>query len=501
MAPNTETVPTGLAALDGILAGGYARGRLHLVDGEPGSGKTTLGLHFLLAGRDRGERCVFVSLSESNDELTATARSHGWSLDGITLVELEPPSEATQYTFLRPSEVELSTMLRNLVEVVGREQAALVVLDSLSELRTLAGDQYRYRREIRALKQSFARRGCTVLVLDDQVGQSPDTHLYSIAHGVVHLERRTVPHGKDHRRLAVAKMRASPFRSGYHDFTIETGGLRIFPRLAHAAPAGQVPGERLGSGIQGIDTMLFGGIERGTSTLLVGPSGIGKSALATAFVAAGLQRGEHGAVFVFDETRERYLARARAIRLGLPPDPRDDEVLLRQVNPAELSPGELIDMAVQAVEQRDTRIVVIDSLNGYLNALQSESASEMTTVMLLIRELLTFLSQRGVSTILVSAQHGISGSELTNIDISHLADNVFLLRYFEAAGRIRRALSVMKQRSSAHETAIREFRIDSRGIHIGEPLEQFHGVLSGTPTYHGSEQKLLRPRPHDRPGS
>jgi circadian clock protein KaiC len=476
---------TGSTGLDQVLNGGLPANRLYLVEGDPGAGKTTLALQFLIEGAARGEAVLYVTLSETKEELTAVAASHGWSLKGIDIHELVPPEDALrseeQYTIFHPSEVELGDTTKTIIEEVERIEPRRVVFDSLSEMRLLARDPLRYRRQILALKQYFSGRQCTVLLLDDLTSTDADLQVQSIAHGVIALEHLALDYGAERRRLRVTKLRGSRFRGGFHDFTIKTGGVEVYPRLVAADHRREFTPEGVSSDVAGLDTLLGGGLDRGTSTLLMGPAGCGKSSLAAQFVAAAAGRGERAATFIFDEGITTYLKRADGLCCGLRAEIEAGRVSVQQVDPAELSPGEFAHNVRAAVEQGGAGLIVIDSLNGYLQAMPDERF--LTAQM---HELLTYLNQRGVVTIVVMAQHGFMGETMSSpADVSYLADTVILLRYFEAAGAIRRAVSVIKKRTGAHEDTIRELRMSSGGITVGKPLSEFHGVLTGVPSYSG----------------
>jgi len=478
-------VATGIDGLDDILGGGLTPNRLYLVEGDPGAGKTTLGLQFLLAGGKRGEKGMYVSLSETREELLAVARSHGWSLAGVSITELAPTEDSlaadAENTMFHPSEMELGETTKAVLREVEQTRPHLVVFDSLSEMRLLAQNPLRYRRQILALKQFFIGRQCTVLLLDDRTSEVTDLQLQSIAHGVVSLERRSPDYGVMQRRLQVVKMRGKPFRPGYHDYTIVRGGLRVFPRLVAAEHQEDFEPAQIKSGIAALDALMGGGLDKGTSTLVMGPAGSGKSTLATQYVVAAAARGERAALFLFEESRKTLLARSAGLGLDVRGHLEAGRLTIRQVDPGELSPGEFVHSVRREVEERGASVVMIDSLNGYLNAMP-----EVRFLTLQLHELLTYLGQRGVTTLLVVAQHGLVGSTMqTSIDASYLADAVLLLRFFEAAGQVRMALSVVKKRSGFHERTIRELRFGKDGIAVGKPLEEFQGVLTGVPQYVG----------------
>jgi circadian clock protein KaiC len=482
---------TGIEGLDDVLSGGFVPHRLYLIEGMPGSGKTTLALQFLLEGARRRESVLYVTLSETAEELRAVACSHGWSLDGIHVRELVPSEQELKpderYTLFHPSEVELGETTRQILEEVERIRPTRVVFDSLSELRLLAGSPLRYRRQILALKQFFSGRRCTVLLLDDRTSTEKDLQVQSIAHGVVTLEQLAPDYGAERRRLRVLKYRGIQFRGGLHDFVIRRGGLRVFPRLVASEHRPPPLRDKLASGIRELDTLLGGGIERGTSTLITGAAGTGKSTLAAQFVSAAAARGQNSALFLFDESMETLLTRARELGIPLDDSIRSRRVSVQQVDPAELSPGEFTHAIRRAVEERNATVIVIDSLNGYLNAMPGEKF-----LIIQLHELLSYLGQKGVATLLISAHHGLVGSSMSSpIDASYLADAIILMRYFEAQGEIRQAISVVKKRGGAHERSIREFCMSDGRIEVGPPLRKFRGVLTGVPE---TEEKPARPK-------
>lgn len=488
---------TGSAGLDNILHGGFLANRLYLVEGDPGTGKTTLALKFLLEGAAQGEPVLYVTLSETKEELLAVAKSHGWSLDGVEIYELIPSEETlkteSQYTIFHPSEVELSETTNAVLEEVERIQPRRVVFDSLSEMRLLARDALRYRRQMLALKQYFAGRQCTVLLLDDRTATSGDLQVQSIAHGVVALEHIAMGYGAERRRLRVAKLRGSKYRGGYHDFNIERGGLAIYPRLVAAEHLEEFARGTVSSNVPELDALLGGGLDRGSSTLMLGPAGSGKSSLAAQFLAAAAERGERAAAYIFDENLNTYLSRAEGIGTDMRDHVNAKRITVQQVDPAELSPGEFAHSVRRSVDEDKARVVVIDSLNGYMQAMPDE---RFLTVHM--HELLMYLNQKGVVTILVMAQHGLVGVDMASpVDVSYLADTVLMLRYFEAAGAVRRAISVIKKRTGYHENTIRELRMASGGITVGEPLSEFHGVLTGVPVYGTKVAPLLEERDDD----
>jgi circadian clock protein KaiC len=479
-------ISTGSEGLDDILGGGFDANRMYLYEGRPGTGKTTIALQFLLKGASLGERVLYITLSETRRELELVAKRHGWSLAAVDVFELVPPETTLdperELTVFHPAEVELSETTNLVFNEVERINPTRVVIDSLSELRLLAQNPLRYRRQVLALKHFFTQRNCTVVLLDDLTASHEDLQLHSIAHGVVMLEQLALEYGAERRRLRVVKMRGIPFRGGFHDFIIASGGLKIFPRLIAAEHHKSFLGEVTPSGNAELDQLLGGGLERGTNALFIGGAGVGKSSLALTYAIAAAERGEHAVFFAFDEGRGTVEARART--LGLPLQKYMDSGLIRfqQIDPAELSPGEFAANVRLSVEVDNARIVVIDSLNGYLNAMPDERF-----LVLQMHELLTYLGQQGVLTILVLAQHGLVGPMDTPLDISYLSDAVLMLRYFELAGTVRRALSVVKKRSGNHEHSIREFRLSSAGISLGPPLKQFSGIFSGNPRFVGTD--------------
>lgn len=493
-----ERIPSGSQGLDTILNGGLPPNRLYLVEGSPGAGKTTLALQFLQQGVALNERCLYITLSETSEELEAVAASHGWSLKGIDLFELASAEEVLgdgrQQSILHPWEMELGGTIRLIQDQVERIRPNRVVFDSLSELRLLAQDPLRYRRQVLALKQFFAPRKATVFLVDDLTGNrgERDAHLHSLCHGVVTLERLTLEFGASRRRLQVQKLRGVDFVAGLHDFVIRKGGIRVFPRLIAAQHHAAFDGEPVPSGVEGLDALLGGGPLRGTSTLVTGPAGSGKTTLALQYIDAACLRGERCTIYEFDERVTTMLVRSGSMGMHLQQHMDNGLLDIRQIDPAEVSPGEFAWLVRDAVEQDNCRLIVIDSLSGYLAAMPEEQQ-----LILQMHELLSYLSQRGVSTFLINPQHGLVGSMASNLNISYVADAVVLLRFFEAEGRIRKAISVIKNRSGNHEDTIRELRIDKHGVRVGECLVNFKGVLTGTPEYDGNTSPLMENRTSD----
>jgi len=470
----------GVAGLDDITVGGLTRGRLFLLEGSPGTGKTTIATQYLMDGAAAGEPTLYITLSETEDELRAGARSHGWSLEGVDIFELVPPEslldEDQQQSLLYSSDLELGETTRRIFEAFEKIKPRRVVLDSLSEIRLLAQSSLRYRRQILALKHFFARSGATVLMLDDLSSEANDRTMHSIAHGVLRLEELSPVYGGERRRLRVIKYRGQRYRGGYHDFVIQTGGVRVFPRLVSAEHRRDFERDVLATETPELNALLGGGVELGSSVLIIGPAGTGKSLLALNFIVGAVNRGERAAMFVFDEELGLLFERAKGLGIYIQDMVDRNQLIVEQVDAAELTPGELSERVRHCVEEHDVRTVVIDSLNGYQAAMPEEQA-----LILHMHELLQYLNRQGASTFLTVAQHGLVGDMKAPVDVTYLADTVILLRYFEALGRVRRAMSVIKKRTSAHEDTIREFRIDKRGITVGEPLVGFQGVLRGVP--------------------
>ncbi len=488
--PDAQPCHSGVSGLDEILSGGYPSNRAHLIEGKPGAGKTTLGLQFLLQGAREGERSLYITLSETKRELRSVAQSHGWSLDSISIFELIPPELSLdpkqQQTLLHASDLELGETVQMAIQEIERLKPKRIVFDSLSEIRLLSQSALRYRRQVLALKHFFLLHDATVLMLDDLTSDHDDLNLHSISHGVVRLEVSAGQYGPERRRLRVIKMRGMQFDSGYHDYVLRKGGLILFPRLENKseneAYFALPPAE---SGVAELDQLLGGGLDRGTSTLLIGPSGAGKSSLSSQYLRAALERGERGLLITFDETKRILLSRTLGIGIDLEKHITSGLLDLMQIDPARLTPGELAGLIRDKVTN-GRQFVVIDSLTGYLNSIPDEQY-----MLLQMHELLTYLNQQGVVTILVLAQHGLIGNMVAPIDMTYVSDTVVMLRFFESGGRIRRAVSVLKKRTGYHEDTIREYSIGSSGVIIGTPLTGFRGVLTGTPSFQGDHEDLL----------
>ena len=480
-------ISTGIDGLDELLVGGLTRDRMYLVEGLPGTGKTTLAIQFLLEGCSRGESTLYVTLSENATELDAIARSHGWSLDGIDLFQLsqaEGLKTEDQYTLYHPGEVELGETVKAVLQRIDALLPSRVVFDSLSELKLLARDPLRYRRQILALKEYFTGRACTVMLLDDLSAGGGDLQLQSLAHGVIALELLPFEYGRARRRMRVVKFRGKPTVEGFHDFVIRRGGLEVYPQLSAPAQETSRPEQELASGVAELAQLLGGGLSWGTTTLIIGPAGSGKSTLAAQYSTGG---DSHAAVFLFDERKSTFVGRCEALGMSVRERLEAGTLRLQQIDPGQMSPGEFSYRVRAAVERDGARVIVIDSLNGYLNAIPQVEAP-----LVRMHELLSFLNEREVATLIVAAQHGIVGSNMaTPLDVSYLADTVVLLRFFESAGLVRRALSVMKKRTGGHEATIRELQIGPDGVRVGKPLSEFQGVLTGVPHYIGTATPLL----------
>lgn len=481
MEPMTTQAISGIAGLDDVLNGGFERARVFLLEGSPGTGKTTIALQFLLEGAKRGEKCLYITLSETEEELRSTAASHGMDLVDLSIYELIPPEslldDEQQQSLLYSSDLELGETTKRIFEAFEAIEPDRVVVDSLSEIRLLAQSSLRYRRQILALKHYFAKRNSTVLMLDDLTTDANDKTVHSVAHGVIRLEELAPEYGPERRRLRVIKYRGRRFRGGFHDMAIETGGVAVYPRLVSAEHRNTFDRTVISTGQGRFDDLLGGGIERSSSVLVLGPAGTGKSIITLTFVKSAIERGEKAAMFVFDEELGLLVERAKALGIDLQSYVDQGSLMLEQIDAAEMTPGQFSARVRASVEKEGARTVVIDSLNGYQAAMPGEHA-----LILHVHELLQYLNRQGATTFLTVAQHGLVGDMRSPVDVTYLADTVILLRYFEALGRVRRAISVVKKRTGAHEDTIREYRINSDGVTLGEPLEGFQGVLRGVPT-------------------
>jgi circadian clock protein KaiC len=494
MPPPMPYASTGIAGLDQLLRGGLPRDRMHLIEGEPGAGKTTLALQFLLEGRRVGEGGLYVTLSETTEELHHVAESHGWNLDGVTTFQLAPIADraADEYTLYHPAEIELADLTKTVLEQVQAARPKRIVFDSLSELRLLARDPLRYRRQILGLKDFFSRHPSTVLLLDDHSAGDADLQLRSLAHGVLLLEHLPFEYGRARRRLRIVKLRGTAVTEGFHDFIIAKGGLTVFPQLTTPASDQARPSEPVRSGLPELDELLGGGLTWGTATLLIGPAGVGKSTVAAQYLCGAANPDTKAAVFLFDERRATFMARCDALGMSASKRVAEGNLIVEQIDPGVASPGEFAHLVRRCVEEHGVRLVGIDTLNGYLNAIPTPDAPVTR-----MHELLSYLSEHSVATLIILAQHGMVGSSMpVPVDLSYLADAIVLLRFFEAQGEVRKAISVVKKRTGAHETTIRELKIGPGRILVGEPLRQFQGILTGVPHYTGT---ATPPMPDDQP--
>ncbi len=489
-----KRVETGVPGLDDILKGGLPAGQLYLLEGDPGTGKTTIAMQYLLRGVAQGDKVLYVTLSEPEAELRESAESHEWDLTTVPIVEFVPEegslSSEQQYTVFHPSEVELSSTITRLTDAIDKAMPDRLVIDSLSELRMLSGDAMRYRRQILALKQFLSGRKTTAILLDDRTAVDHDLQLQSIAHGVIRLEKLPRSFGVTRRRVEIVKLRGSTFREGLHDYNILTQGVVVYPRLIAAEHGKTFEGDEIKSGLEELDQLFGGGIPRGSSTLVIGPSGAGKSSIAMQYAFAAAKRGDRAIVYAFDEVLRTAQARAEGLGMDIGTELERGTLSMSQIDPAELSPGEFIWQIRSDVEERDTRVVVIDSLNGFMNSMPGES-----DLILHLHELLAYLNQKGVVTLLIMTQHGLVGSMQAQVDVSYLADTVVLIRYFEAEGRIRQSLSVLKKRVGDHERTLRELIFKPGRIIVGSALTEFRGVLTGVPEFVGDKARIAPEEP------
>lgn len=488
--PEVPRASTGIEGLDRILGGGYPAQEIYLIEGAPGTGKSLIGLHFLRAGAELGEKGLLITLSQSPEAIRRLAASHGWSMDGIEVFEISAdnlvPGPDSEQILFRTADVELGEMMESVRAVIDEIKPTRVVFDAVSELRLLSNEAGRYQRQLFILKELFANGGATVLFLDNQSGVTGHSELQHLAFGVILLDHTPTSYGNERRQLRVLKVRGIRYDDGVHDFRISTGGIKVFPRLR--------PGEKLHnawraheSGIEEIDKMLGGGLAEGSATLFLGPSGTGKSSLASHYAYAAAERGDRSIIFLFDERPATFVHRSEGIGMNIRPHLESGMITLTEIDTGEVSPGEFADLVRAEVQQREVRMVVIDSLTGYMSAMPDERM--LITQM---HELLTYLSGQTVLSILIVAQHGVLGPTLGGpVDVSYLADTVLLLRHFEADGAIRRAISVFKKRYGGHGHGIREFQITPNGMEVGEPLTGFRGVLSGSPSFEGADATLM----------
>jgi len=479
---NYDRCTMGVEGLDMILNGGLPKNRLYLIQGDPGVGKTTMAMQFLMAGTAQGEKGLYITLSETKEEIDVVAKSHGWNLEGIEFYELSTIEAQirndSDSTFFHPSEIELNKTTEALIAQVTRLNPSRVVFDSLSEMCMLAETPLRYRRQILRLKQFFAGKSCTVLLLDDRTSSPGDLQVESIAHGVISFQRTTPAYGVSRRQMQVVKIRGSEFREGNYDLILSKGGMKIFPRLVAGDHHRAFVRENFPSGVPRLDALLGGGMGRGTSTIIMGPPGTGKSTLAVQFALTAAERDEKALFFIFDETLGTLLHRSKQLGIDIEPHVSSGLIEIHQIDPAEISPGEMGHRIRQAVAQQDARTIVIDSINGYLNTMTA--GRDLT---LQLHELLAYLNQQGVVTLMVLAQQGFIGAMRSAVDLSYLADTVLLMRYFEAKGEVKQALSVIKKRDGNHERTIREISMGKDGFVLGEPLRELHGVLTGIPKF------------------
>ncbi len=485
--------PTGIQGLDEILRGGFPENRLYLLLGNPGVGKTTVALQYLLEGARRGEQGLYIALSETREEILSVARSHRWPIDNIAIFELsaleQQLAQEEQNTVFHPAEIELNKTTQMLLRRIQEVKPKRLVLDSLSELRLLSDSALRYRRQMLSFKQYFAGQQMTVILLDDHSADGGDLHVQSIAHGVITLEQIISDYGSEKRRIKINKLRGLNFVGGFHDAMIVPGGMRVFPRLVGSEHKRIGSHLLMKSGVDHLDNLLGGGLDTGTSCLMLGPAGTGKSTVALQFAVAAAKRGEKSLLCLFEENLDTMMARAASV--GMPLEALIDSgvITVLEIDPAELAPGEFVHCVIDHAREKEVRVVIVDSLNGYMQAMP-----DVKFLTIQLHELLSFLNRRGILSILTFAQHGLIGQMQTPVDLTYLADTVVLLRFFEQGGRIKKAISVIKKRIGPHEDTLREFRIDGTGVRVGEPLDEFHGVLTGVPTFHGKSDQMLKPR-------
>lgn len=469
-----EFAPTGITGLDEVLRGGLPRHQMYFIQGDPGAGKTTLSFQFLLEGVRNGEKTLYVTLSASSRDLDRVARSHGWTLDGIDIYEQFQTATASDTTVFRPAEIELAKTVKAILDAIEAREPDRVVIDSLAEIRLLSESALRYRKQLLTLKEFFRDRRITALVLDDRSASARDSEVQGLAEGVIVLCASSPLYGNTRRRLEVVKMRGVGVRGGFHDFTIHKGGITVFPRLTAGEHRASPHEGLIRSGIAEMDALVGGGLERGTTSMIMGPAGVGKSSLALQFATAAAAAGERVSFFIFEEHRTVFLKRAASLGFDLPKLIIDRTMIVHQIDPAEMSAGEFAYAIRTAVEKEESSLIVIDSLNGYFNAMPEEHF-----LTLHLHELLSYLADAGVSTILIVSQHGALGHVSSPVDVSYLADAVILLRYYEIRGAFRRAISMLKKRTSVHEQSVRDYQLTSNGVRIGKVLEEFHGILSG----------------------
>lgn len=481
-------ISTGCWGLDDILGGGLPVKHFYLLEGDPGAGKTTLALQFCADGLRRGETVLYVTLSESTEDLLAVAQSHNLAIENLQFFETLPDETDLkpegQYSVFHPAEIELNDRMQMVIKEIDRVRPQRLVIDALSELRMLARDALRYRRQILSLKDYVSHRNCTTLLLDDRTtGTEGDLQLHSIVHGVISLEKLEREYGATRRQIEIMKLRGSSFREGFHDYLIQTGGVVVFPRLIAAESRTESKLETVPSGVAELDTLIGGGLERGTSTLIMGPAGCGKTTISVRWVVEAAERGENSAFFIFEEGAQTLMARAEGLGMNLKEHVKSGRIAIERIDPAAMSPGEFVHMVRMYITQKNVRVIVVDSLNGYLHSMPGENFLAVH-----LHELLTYLNNQGVLTFLILAQIGMFGTMPNHVDVSYLADNILLLRYFEAQAEVRQAISIVKKRSGAHEHTIRELRLGPDRIHVGEPLSNFHGILTGVPEFVGPSQ-------------